>query len=74
MPRTGVAYLPLHGGSAPRWLFDGMVLLSRQITLVIVEEFGPGEMLARLSAPHWFQAFGCLRGFDWHSSGLTTVV
>jgi hypothetical protein len=74
MPRTGVAYLPLHGGSAPRWLFDRMVLLSRQITLVIVEEFGPGEMLARLSDPHWFQAFGCLLGFDWHSSGLTTVV
>lgn len=51
-----------------------MVLLSRQITLVIVEEFGPHEMLARLSDPHWFQAFGCLLGFDWHSSGLTTVV
>lgn len=74
MPRTGVAYLPLHGGSAPRWLFERMVLLSRQITLVIVEEFGPHEMLARLSDPHWFQAFGCLLGFDWHSSGLTTVV
>ncbi len=51
-----------------------MVRLSRQITLVIVEEFGPAEMLARLSDPHWFQAFGCLLGFDWHSSGLTTVV
>lgn len=74
MPRTGVAYLPLHGGAAPRWLFERMVLLSRQITLVIVEEFGPGEMLSRLSDPHWFQAFGCLLGFDWHSSGLTTVV
>jgi hypothetical protein len=51
-----------------------MVLLSREITLVIVEEFGPGQMLVRLSDPHWFQAFGCLLGFDWHSSGLTTVV
>jgi hypothetical protein len=51
-----------------------MVLLSRQVTLVIAEEFGPEEMLARLSDPHWFQAFGCLLGFDWHSSGLTTVV
>src|SRR3989304_4667100 len=58
MPRTGLAHLPLHGGSAPRWLFDRMVLLSRQITLVIVEEFGPGEMLARLSPPHWFPALG----------------
>jgi hypothetical protein len=50
-----------------------MVLLSRQIVLVIVEEYGPGEFLARLADPHWFQAFGCVLGFDWHSSGLTTV-
>ncbi len=75
MPRrTGIAHLPLHGGAAPRWLFQRMVLLARQITLVIVEDFGPHEMLARLSDPRWFQAFGCLLGFDWHSSGLTTVV
>jgi hypothetical protein len=31
-------------------------------------------LLARLSDPHWFQAFGCLLGFDWHSSGVTTTV
>jgi hypothetical protein len=74
MPRTGVAHLPLHGGFAPRCLFDRMVLLSREFTLVMVEEFGPGKMLVRLSDPHWFQAFGCLLDFDWHSSGLTTVV
>ncbi len=74
MPRTGVAYLPLHGGSAPRWLFDRMVRLSFEFTLIIVEWFRPGEMLTRLSDPHWFQAFGCLLGFDWQSSGLTTVV
>ena len=73
-PRTGIAHLPLHEGAAPRWLFQRMVLLARQVTLVIVEEFGPHEFLVRLSDPHWFQAFGCLLGFDWHSSGLTTVV
>lgn len=72
--RTGTALLPLHAGRTPRWLFERMVLLARQITLVIVEEFGPHEMLARLSDPAWFQAFGCALGFDWHSSGLTTVV
>jgi hypothetical protein len=27
-----------------------------------------------LSNPIWFQAFGCVLGFDWHSSGVTTVV
>ncbi len=50
-----------------------MVLLSREIVRVIVEEYGPGEVLARVSDPHWFQALGCVLGFDWHSSGLTTT-
>jgi hypothetical protein len=71
--RTGTAHLPLHGGRAPSWLFSRMVLLSREITRVVVEEFGPLDMLRRLSDPHWFQAFGCVLGFDWHSSGLTTT-
>jgi hypothetical protein len=71
--RTGTAHLPLHGGRAPRWLFARMVGLSREIVRAIVEEFGPGEMLARVSDPYWFQALGCVLGFDWHSSGLTTT-
>src|SRR3990170_899152 len=37
-------------------------------------EFGPRELLARISDPYWFQALGCVLGFDWHSSGLTTTV
>jgi len=41
--------------------------------MAIVEEFGPDEMLRRLADPWWFQAFGCVLGFDWHSSGVTTV-
>jgi hypothetical protein len=51
-----------------------MRLLAREITLVVVSEFGPDEMLRRLSDPTWFQAFGCVLGFDWHSSGVTTTV
>jgi hypothetical protein len=66
--------LPLHYGAAPRWLFQRMTRLARQVTLVIVEEFGPHEVLAKLSDPLWFQAFGCVLGFDWHSSGVTTTV
>jgi hypothetical protein len=31
-------------------------------------------VLRRLSDPFWFQAFGCVLGFDWHSSGVTTTV
>ncbi len=33
--RTGIANLPLHHGKAPRWLFDRMVKLAREITIVI---------------------------------------
>ncbi len=47
--------------------------LAGSIIQLIVEDRGPGEMLNRLSEPMWFQAFGCVLGFDWHSSGLTTV-
>ena len=72
--RTGTATLPLHGGKAPAWLFSRMRLLAREITLAIVGEYGPDEMLRRLSDPQWFQAFGCVLGFDWHSSGVTTTV
>src|SRR5688500_19945491 len=51
-----------------------MVLLSREILAHLVVEFGPKEVLRRLSDPYWFQAFGCVLGFDWHSSGVTTTV
>ncbi|HEY3416603.1 MAG TPA: DUF763 domain-containing protein [Armatimonadota bacterium] len=72
--RTGTANLPLHSGAAPAWLFGRMVKLSREIVSLLVMEFGSGEVLARLSDPYWFQAFGCVLGFDWHSSGVTTTV
>lgn len=72
--RTGTAHLPLHGGKAPAWLFSRMTMLAREITLAIISDYGPGEMLYRLSDPYWFQAFGCVLGFDWHSSGVTTTV
>jgi hypothetical protein len=72
--RTGTAHLPLHGGRAPAWLFTRMVKLAREITIHVTAEYGPEEMLRRLSDPFWFQAFGCVLGFDWHSSGVTTTV
>ncbi len=73
MSRTGVANLPLHPGKAPRWLFKRMVLLSKGITEVIIHEYGKDELLRRLSDPFWFQALSCVLGYDWHSSGTTTV-
>jgi hypothetical protein len=72
--RTGIANLPLHYGKVPPWLFMRMSQLAREITIVTITEFGAGEMLRRLSDPFWFQAFGCVLGYDWHSSGVTTTV
>ncbi|HVV99291.1 MAG TPA: DUF763 domain-containing protein [Planctomycetaceae bacterium] len=73
MMKRQAAQLPLHGGKAPRWLFERMTKLAGAVTMAIVDEYGPSEMLRRLSDPWWFQAFGCVLGFDWHSSGVTTV-
>jgi len=72
--RTGTASLPLHGGHCPPWLFERMQRLGPAILEVIAREYGPREILRRLSDPYWFQAFGCVLGFDWHSSGLTTTL
>ena len=72
--RSGTAHLPLHTGRAPAWLFGRMVRLAREITAHIVSEYGSDEVLRRLADPYWFQAFGCVLGFDWHSSGVTTTV
>ena len=72
--RTGIANLPLHYGKVLPWLFGRMCQLAREVTIVMVDEFGPEEMLRRLSDPFWFQAFGCVLGYDWHSSGVTTTV
>ena len=71
--RTGTADLPLHGGRAPRWLFERMTLLAREMGLAILSEEGTPGLMRRIADPVWFQAFGCVLGFDWHSSGLTTT-
>jgi len=72
--RTGIATVSLDYGKCPYWLFERMKRLSRGIISAIVEEFGPDEVLKRLSDPIWFQSFGCVLAFDWNSSGLTTTV
>lgn len=74
MQRTGVARLPLHYGKAPRYLIVRMQKLAREIVTIIVDEYGAEEFLRRVSDPFWFQALGCVLGYDWHSSGVTTVV
>ena len=66
--------MPLHWGKAPAWLFQRMVKLCRAVTEIVVTDYGPMELLRRFSDPVWFQSFGCVLGFDWHSSGVTTTV
>ena len=74
MSRTGYANLPLHPGKAPSWLTGRMRKLAKEISSIMIDEHGTDTFLARLSDPYWFQAFGCVLGYDWHSSGVTTVV
>jgi len=72
--RRGTVNLPLHVGHAPLYLVKRMISLSSSILKIIIEEKGTNEFFKNISDPLWFQAFGCVLGFDWHSSGLTTVV
>jgi hypothetical protein len=73
MTKTGVADLPLHGGKTPRWLYHRMVSLSSAIITIMIQEYGRNHFLTRLADPFWFQALSCVLGYDWHSSGTTTV-
>jgi hypothetical protein len=72
--RTQFINLPLHTGHPPAYLMRRMARLSHAMAKVMVDSYGQQEFLRRLSDPLWFQAFGCVLGFDWHSSGVTTVV
>jgi hypothetical protein len=74
MYRTGVANLPLHGGRAPAWLTVRMRKLAKEVADIMIDEQGTGTFLRRVSDPFWFQALGCVLGYDWHSSGVTTVL
>lgn len=72
--RRGFVDSPLHGGKCPRWLFQRMQRLGGLIVETTVEFFGAEEFLRRISDPVFFQSLGCLLGFDWHSSGITTTL
>ena len=74
MYRTGVANLPLHGGKAPAWLTGRMRKLAKEIANIMIDEQGADVFLTRISDPYWFQALGCVLAYDWHSSGVTTVL
>ncbi len=48
--------------------------LAKPLLSTIVSEYGRRGILERLANPYWFQALGCALGYDWHSSGVTTVL
>ena len=67
-------YLPLHDGKAPYWLLNRMKRLAKPIVTLIIEEFGEREFFERISNPIFFQSLSNVLGFDWNSSGSTTVL
>ncbi len=73
LKRGGVADLKLHPGKAPHWLVKRMIPMARSLCEFIVDEFGTFELLQRLADPVWFQALSNVLGYDWDSSGSTTV-
>ncbi|MFW9767277.1 MAG: DUF763 domain-containing protein [Candidatus Thorarchaeota archaeon] len=73
MKRGGVADLKLHPGRAPHWLVKRMIPMASTLCECIVEEYGTSELLKRLADPVWFQALSNVLGYDWDSSGSTTV-
>ena len=72
--KRGIATFTLDSGKCPKWLFDRMVKLGREMSRVLIEEFGPDEFIKRMGDPVWFQSLGTVLAFDWNASGLTTIL
>lgn len=72
--KRGIATFTLDSGQCPKWLFERMVKLGREITEILITEYGPNEYIKRLADPVWFQSLGTVLAFDWNASGLTTIL
>lgn len=72
--QRGIATFTLDWGKCPPWLFERMVKLGREMSQVLVGEYGPDEFIKRIADPVWFQTFGTVLAFDWNASGLTTIL
>lgn len=72
--QRGVATFTLDWGKCPPWLFRRMVSLGREMSQVLIAEYGPDEFVKRLADPVWFQSLGTVLAFDWNASGLTTIL
>jgi hypothetical protein len=72
--RRGIATFTLDHGKAPKWLFERMVKLGREIVEILIYEYGSDEFIKRIADPVWFQSLGTVLAFDWNASGLTTTL
>uniref|UniRef100_A0A7C5Y8Q2 DUF763 domain-containing protein n=1 Tax=Caldiarchaeum subterraneum TaxID=311458 RepID=A0A7C5Y8Q2_CALS0 len=71
MRYSGSAVLWLAEGSVPH--FAEMVVLGREILKALVEEIGADGVVKRFADPFWLTALACVLGFEWNTSGQTTV-
>ncbi|NQU74473.1 MAG: DUF763 domain-containing protein [Candidatus Omnitrophica bacterium] len=74
MIKRGVATFTLDHGQCPKWLYDRMVRLGREMIWIVADEYGPDEFVKRIADPVWFQSLGTVLAFDWNASGLTTIL
>ena len=74
MISSGAIGMPLHFGKVPNFLLERMGSMGEAIVESIVENYGTGEVLTRMSDPNWFQALGAVMGMHWNSSGVTATV
>lgn len=74
MIQKGIATFSLDYGRCPKWLFERMVRLAKQMLWLIVEDCQPEGFIQRIADPVWFQSLGTVLSFDWNSSGLTTIL
>lgn len=72
--QRGIATFTLDTGRCPKWLYERMVQLGREMTRVLVDTYGPDEFVRRVADPVWFQSLGTVLAFDWNASGLTTIL
>ncbi|MCS7094628.1 MAG: DUF763 domain-containing protein [Thaumarchaeota archaeon] len=71
MKRIGTAKLWLASGPVPH--YREMVELGREIVRALVEVHGPEETVRRFADPTWLTALACVLGFEWDTSGQTTI-
>ncbi len=74
MINSGSIGMPLHFGKIPGFLSERMGNMGEAIIENIIDNYGPSEVLSRMSDPNWFQCLGATMGMQWNSSGVTAAV